>query len=330
MASAEPLQVRVRGGLGGDAGDAAELHELGLELVEVGVEIVERGLQRCRSAGPSGSSGRVRERDHRMRRGRTASLEQIRGRRIDGCAESAKPLRGTICGHRMELSQVGKYKIIDKIGQGAMGEVFRAHDPVLGRDVAIKVVTGKLSDDEGARQRFQREAQAAAQLNHPNIITVYDFGEEQRHGLHGHGAARGQRPARAARPGQARARSRTSSRSWSRSSTGSPSPTRRASCTATSSPATSTCCRTARSRSWTSASRGARRTRPRPASIMGTPYYMAPEQAQGERATARSDIFSLGAMFYEMLAGQAPVHRPHDPGGALRGSRAPSPRSSGS
>ena len=79
----------------------------------------------------------------------------------------------------MELSQVGKFKIVDKLGAGAMGEVCRAHDPVLGRDVAIKVVAGKLSDDPRARERFQREAQSAAQLNHPNIITVYDFGEEQ-------------------------------------------------------------------------------------------------------------------------------------------------------
>src|SRR5512144_1740919 len=79
----------------------------------------------------------------------------------------------------MELTQVGKFKIVGKLGQGAMGEVFRALDPVLGREVAIKVVTGKLSEDERARERFQREAQAAATLNHPNIITVYDFGEEQ-------------------------------------------------------------------------------------------------------------------------------------------------------
>ena len=79
----------------------------------------------------------------------------------------------------MELAQVGKFKIVGKLGHGAMGEVFRALDPVLGREVAIKVVTGKLSEDEGARVRFLREAQAAATLNHPNIVTVYDFGEEQ-------------------------------------------------------------------------------------------------------------------------------------------------------
>jgi len=79
----------------------------------------------------------------------------------------------------MEPRQVGKYRIVEKLGQGAMGEVFRALDPVLERQVAIKIITGKLSQDERARDRFLREAKAAAQLNHPNIITVYDFGEEQ-------------------------------------------------------------------------------------------------------------------------------------------------------
>jgi serine/threonine-protein kinase len=77
----------------------------------------------------------------------------------------------------MDLSQVGKFKIVGKVGQGAMGEVFRALDPVLGREVAIKVVTGKLSEDEGARDRFLREAQAAGGLRHRNIVTVYDLGE---------------------------------------------------------------------------------------------------------------------------------------------------------
>jgi serine/threonine-protein kinase len=75
----------------------------------------------------------------------------------------------------MELSQFGRFEIVDKLGAGAMGEVFRAHDPVLGRDVAIKVVTGRLSEDETARERFHREARAAAQLNHPNIVTIHDW-----------------------------------------------------------------------------------------------------------------------------------------------------------
>jgi serine/threonine protein kinase len=60
-----------------------------------------------------------------------------------------------------------------------MGEVFRASDPVLDREVAIKVVATKLTGDEAARRRFVREAKAAAAFNHPNITTVYDFGEHQ-------------------------------------------------------------------------------------------------------------------------------------------------------
>ena len=59
-----------------------------------------------------------------------------------------------------------------------MGEVFRAHDPVLNRDVAIKRISGGLDADEMVRKRFQREAQAAAKLSHPNIITVYELGLE--------------------------------------------------------------------------------------------------------------------------------------------------------
>ena len=79
----------------------------------------------------------------------------------------------------MDFEQIGKYKIVGKIGQGAMGEVYKAHDPVLNRFVAIKTMSASVGSDEELRKRFQREAQSAAGLNHPNIITVFDFGEEQ-------------------------------------------------------------------------------------------------------------------------------------------------------
>jgi eukaryotic-like serine/threonine-protein kinase len=77
------------------------------------------------------------------------------------------------------MDQIGKYKIVRKIGRGAMGEVYEAQDPVLKRSVAIKTITASLGSDEQFRKRFQREAQSAAQLNHPNIVTVFDFGQEQ-------------------------------------------------------------------------------------------------------------------------------------------------------
>jgi serine/threonine protein kinase len=79
----------------------------------------------------------------------------------------------------MTFEQIGKYKVVGRIGRGAMGEVYKAVDPTLGRDVAIKTISASLGSDNDLRTRFQREAQAAARLNHPNIITVYEFAEEQ-------------------------------------------------------------------------------------------------------------------------------------------------------
>jgi len=78
----------------------------------------------------------------------------------------------------VELEPIGKYKVLGKIGQGSMGVVYKALDPVLNRYVAIKTISAKLAVESEARKRFLREAQSAARLNHPNIVTVYDFGEE--------------------------------------------------------------------------------------------------------------------------------------------------------
>ncbi len=69
-----------------------------------------------------------------------------------------------------------RYQIIERIAAGGMGEVFRARDSVLGREVAIKILHRSLSDDTEFIDRFRREAQAAASLNHPNIVAVYDWG----------------------------------------------------------------------------------------------------------------------------------------------------------
>lgn len=78
----------------------------------------------------------------------------------------------------MQFTTIGKYKIVEKIGAGAMGDVYKAQDAVLNRSVAIKTISAELGADDTLRKRFEREAQSAARLNHPNIITVYDFGEE--------------------------------------------------------------------------------------------------------------------------------------------------------
>ncbi len=73
-------------------------------------------------------------------------------------------------------TQLGPYEILSPIGAGGMGEVYRAKDARLGREVAVKVLPERLASDPGARRRFEREAKAAAVLSHPNILALYDVG----------------------------------------------------------------------------------------------------------------------------------------------------------
>lgn len=76
------------------------------------------------------------------------------------------------------MSKIGHYEIVKELGRGGMGVVLKAHEPSLGRFVAIKVLGDQVVDDANIRARFIREAQSAAKLNHPNIVQVYYVGEE--------------------------------------------------------------------------------------------------------------------------------------------------------
>ncbi|HYN06248.1 MAG TPA: protein kinase [Vicinamibacterales bacterium] len=76
-------------------------------------------------------------------------------------------------------TRLGSYEILGPLGAGGMGEVYRARDTKLNRDVAIKVLPGQLAQDPAALARFEREAQAVAALSHPNILAIYDFGTER-------------------------------------------------------------------------------------------------------------------------------------------------------
>jgi serine/threonine protein kinase len=80
--------------------------------------------------------------------------------------------------------KLAHYEIVEPIGKGGMGEVYRAKDSKLGRDVAIKVLPDELAQDEERLRRFQREAKVLASLNHPNIAAIYGLEQsEQTHYL---------------------------------------------------------------------------------------------------------------------------------------------------
>jgi serine/threonine-protein kinase len=76
------------------------------------------------------------------------------------------------------LHRIGRYDLVERIGTGGMGIVYRGRDSVLGRAVAVKMLVSDVDTSDEARERFFREARSAGQLTHRNIITIYDFGEE--------------------------------------------------------------------------------------------------------------------------------------------------------
>lgn len=202
--------------------------------------------------------------------------------------------------------KIGRYDVLDEIGHGAMGTVYRARDPLIERNVAIKTVDIAQLQQEGAdaESRFLREAQSAGRLSHPNIVTIYDIGEsgelayiamEHLHGTtlrtlidkgpmpidlvldtltqmaealafaHEHGVIhRDIKPANVIVTGQ-NGRIKLTDFGIAH---------------LTNSDHTHA------------------------GQMLGSPRYMSPEQAMGKEIDGRSDIFSLGAVLYEMLTAQ--------------------------
>src|SRR5215211_3829929 len=90
--------------------------------------------------------------------------------------------RSAIIRHSMSLTpgaRLGQYEIVAQIGAGGMGEVYRARDTKLERDVAIKILSTHLARDPDALARFEREALSVARLSHPNIVAIHEFGRAQ-------------------------------------------------------------------------------------------------------------------------------------------------------
>jgi tetratricopeptide (TPR) repeat protein len=207
----------------------------------------------------------------------------------------------------MNLDRVGKYRVIERIGKGAMGEVYKAHDPLLNRYVALKMIAPALVSDPEFRKRFKREAQSAAQLNHPNIITVFDFGEEDGSTymamelLEGRDLKDVIRDGALSLPekleimelmcdGLAFAHTKGVVHRDLKPGNVYVEPNGQV-----------------KILDFGLARLGASEMT-RTGTVMGTPHYMSPEQVRGEKTDARSDVFSLGAVFYELLT----QHRPFE------------------
>ena len=206
--------------------------------------------------------------------------------------------------------RIGRYAIERKIGQGGMGRVFAARDERLGRTVAIKVLS-TLRDDEVARKRFWREARTAASVSHPNICQLYEIGEENgelflaMELLEGEALAerlqRGSLAVADALPiglGMLAALSALHARAIVHRDL---KPSNVFLTAHGVKLVDFGLARLSDTEAPTLASMGAVTMA---GAIVGTPGYMAPEQVNGEPVDARADIFSMGAILFEMLAGR--------------------------
>ena len=150
--------------------------------------------------------------------------------------------------------RIGRYVVTGRIGRGGMGMVYRGLDEALEREVAVKTLKLEGSLDDESRRRFEVEAKAAARLQHPNIVTVYELGEDRGIPFIAMELLPGADLEALMRVGRGHPARREARDRRSRSAADSPTPTSAASSTATSSRATSGSSTTAPRRSWTSAS----------------------------------------------------------------------------
>jgi serine/threonine-protein kinase len=202
--------------------------------------------------------------------------------------------------------RIGNFQILERIGRGAMGVVYRARDEALGREVALKVLTADFDDEPEIRARFQREAEAAARLSHPNIITIFDIGEDNGRFFIVMELLRGAVLKDFLK--QPNAAPLEQKIDFMRQLCAGLGAAHRASIYHRDIKPGNIFVRTdgvlkildfgiARLASSSMTAAGF---------IVGTPDYMSPEQARGEEIDGRSDIFSAGGVFYFMLTGRKP------------------------
>ncbi|HEY6546537.1 MAG TPA: protein kinase, partial [Vicinamibacteria bacterium] len=204
------------------------------------------------------------------------------------------------------MDQIGRYKIVAKIGQGGTSHVWKGFDATLNRHVAVKTMSADMADDPALKKRFEREAQSAARLNHPHIITIYDFGQEQDKLYMAMELLEGMDLKQAISKGRLKSLDEKLDI------------------------VSQICDGLAFAHAHEIVHRDLKPANvqllpdgqvkimdfglarlsgsdmTRTGLVMGTPNYMSPEQVRGEHVDLRSDVFSLGCLFYEILTSQKP------------------------
>lgn len=226
--------------------------------------------------------------------------------------ESALPF-GTLPGGTPveKMQQAGRYQILERIGRGGMATVFKAHDPTIGRDVAIKFLHASLCEGEDYRARFLQEARAAGGLSHPNIVIVHDVGEIEGRPymamelLSGTSLAEELEKAKTIPVRDAVVMGIQLARALDYAHSKGivhrdikPANIMRLSGS-----------RTVKVTDFGIAHMDNSREdslRTRAGDVLGTPQYMSPEQTRGERLDGRSDLFSAGIVLYQMIVGSRP------------------------
>ena len=207
---------------------------------------------------------------------------------------------------------IGRYEVVDVLGEGAMARVYRAHDPEIGRTVAIKVLRDDLLSDTDYVARFLREARSAGAMVHPHIVTVFDVGDADGAPYIAMECVEGRPLSDRLRAGErfgprraieiARQIAEALQFAHSRGVVHRDVKPSNVLFTGDTDQVKLADFGIAR----VDAADDADHTRS--GAVMGTPRYMAPEQAAGEPAEARSDLFSLGVILYEMVGGRCPFN----------------------
>ena len=211
-------------------------------------------------------------------------------------------------------TRLGPYEIVRHIGSGGMGEVYQAHDPRFARDVALKLLPPAFVKDPDRLRRFEREARAAGSLNHPNILAVYDFGNENGMPYLVSELLRGETLRQ--RVGRSGIAPSTALEWAAQIARGLGAAHTEGIVHRDMKPENIFLAKggvvkildfgLAQLPAVSAAGGAPSGTATQPGMVLGTMGYASPEQVRGEPTDHRSDIFSLGVILHEMLAGRRP------------------------